>query len=1094
MFPAGYTALAGRSGAPRRTIRAAVTTDAPPRSAREAPLRDPRLTGLPSDRLLDELLARLCAVMGADVAQFLLREDDQLRGLAPHGVAPEKVAGLRIPVGKGFAGAVAAAGAPAVLPDTSALETFGASWAEEGVRALVGVPMLVDGRPIGVCVVGSRTDRTFGDDDITLLSAATERAAWAVQHGLLLAAEQRARTTAESVSERLRRLEDMSNELLTAATVDDVVRVVVDRGVSLIGAIAGGLWEPDPEAGVIRLRGVAGYPDEVVERWAEIPLDAAAPSADAARTAQMVVLRSVADRDERYPHLAGRASVGDAFVCAPLIVEDRVVGVLGLGFDRADDLDADAIAFINASVAQCTAAMHRALATQAQQRSLAEARLAASRLQALQRVTAALADVRADTDPIDSLVREVTEATGAVKVVLCVLDETAGVMRTVRSEGLASDLAAEFAEFPYVAGLPATDALLRREPILMRNRAERDAAYPTFAGEATIEHAWACLPLVIGDHPLGALALSLTDPHDFADSDLEFLTALADQCAHALERARLLEVDARNRRRLELLAEAGRIFAAPLDVQLTSMQFARLVVGRIGDAVSIMLREADGSYSLAAAEHIDPRQVRAQRALTSALPDWVASAYDSVLEAGEPVLVADVPSESFLASVTDEEVLAILAERPPRSSVMLPLIAGGHALGILSVTTVADGHATLTPDDVGQLEELAGRLALALDGARLLRQQTEISHTLQRSLLPASLPSVPGAEVAVRYLPGAEGVDVGGDFYDVIPLPSGRIGLVVGDVMGRGVRAAAVMGQLRAAVRAYSLEGHSPAALLARLDRLVGTLEEGLLVTVLYAEWDPARHTVLCACAGHLPPLVRIPGGEPDYVQLDPGVPLGVGGHGYEEAEILLPPGSLWLAFTDGLVEGPDLPVDDGMRQLAAAVSGVAGAIDACDAALAALRPAIGDRAYDDDTALLALVTYADGADPAARAWREHSQSIQLPADTTSPGRARVFVAEQLERWNMHSLVDAATLLTSELVTNAVRHAGTGMELVVSRTDDRTVRVAVTDRAPGVDVRVRRSGNNAEGGRGLFLVEQLAAGWGSAVDDNAKTVWFELRA
>src|SRR3954451_19306063 len=826
MFPVGYAALAGRSRPGRRTIRAAVTTDAHDTSAREAPLRDPRLTGLPSDRLLDELLARLCAVMGADVAQFLLREDDQLRVLATHGVAPEKVAGLRGTVGKGFAGAIAAAAAPAVLPYTSTLETFGASWAEEGVRALVGVPMLVDGRPIGVCVVGSRTDRTFGDDDITLLSAATERAAWAVQHGLLLAAEQRARTTAESVSERLRRLEDMSNELLTATGVDDVVRVVVDRGVSLIGAIAGALWEPDPDAGVIRLRGVAGYPEEVLERWTEMPLDAAAPAADAARTAQLVVLRSVAERDERYPHLAGRDSVGGGFVCAPLIVQDRVVAVLGLGFDRADELDEEGLAFVNASVAQCTAAMHRALVMQAQERSLAEARQAATRLQALQRVTASLADVRADTDPFDFLIREVTEATGAGKGVLCVLDESAGLMRTVRSAGLADDLAAEFAQFPYVAGLPATDALLRREPILMRSRAERDATYPNLAGQATMEHAWACLPLAVGDRALGALALSLPHPDDFDARDLEFLTALADQCAHALERSRVLEIDSRNRQPLELLAEPGRIFAAPLDVQLTSMQFARLMVGRIGDAVSIMLREADGSYSVAAAEHIDPDHARAQRALTSALPDWVATAYDSVLEAGEPVLVADVPEESFVASVTDEELLAVLAERPPRSSVMLPLIAGGHALGILSVTTVAGGHATLTPADVDQLEELAGRLALALDGARLLRQQTEISHTLQRSLLPASLPSVPGAEVAVRYLPGAEGVDVGGDFYDVIPLPSGRIGLVVGDVMGRGIRAAAVMGQLRAAVRAYSLEGHPPAALLARLDRLVGTLEE----------------------------------------------------------------------------------------------------------------------------------------------------------------------------------------------------------------------------------------------------------------------------
>jgi anti-sigma regulatory factor (Ser/Thr protein kinase) len=223
-------------------------------------------------------------------------------------------------------------------------------------------------------------------------------------------------------------------------------------------------------------------------------------------------------------------------------------------------------------------------------------------------------------------------------------------------------------------------------------------------------------------------------------------------------------------------------------------------------------------------------------------------------------------------------------------------------------------------------------------------------------------------------------------------------------------------------------------------------------------------------------------------------VPLGVGGHGYEEAEIILPPGSLWLAFTDGLVEGPDLPVEDGMSRLSAAVSSVAGAVNACDAALEALRPTAGSRMYDDDTALLALVTYADGAEAVPPIWLEHSQSIQLPADTTSPGRARVFVAEHLERWNLHSLVDAATLLTSELVTNGVRHAGTGMELVISRIDDRSVRVAVTDRAPGVDVRVRNSNDNAEGGRGLFLVEQIAAGWGSAVDDNAKTVWFELRA
>jgi serine phosphatase RsbU (regulator of sigma subunit)/anti-sigma regulatory factor (Ser/Thr protein kinase) len=1099
VFPARY---AGRShkftcGAPYHHF--AVTTDARETSAREAPLRDPRLGGLPSDRLLDELLARLCAVMSADVAQFLLVEDEQLRILATHGVAYEEVADLRIPVGRGFAGTIAATRAPAVLHDTASLEVFGRSWAEEGVRTLAGVPLLVDGRSVGVCVVGSRTGRTFADEDLSLLLAAAERAAWAVQNGLLLAAEQRARDTAESVGERLRRLEQISNELLGALTVDDVVRVLVERGVSLIGAIAGSLWEPDAGGGVLSLRGVAGYPDEVVQRWSELPLDAQAPAADAARTGERVVLRSVAERDERYPSLAGGAAVGDVFVCAPLMVEDRVVAVLGLGFDHPDSLDDDGLAFLDASVAQCSAAMHRALVIQAQQRSLTEERQAARRLRSLQRVTAALAEMRGGVDPVDFIVDEVIDATGALQVALCVLDEQAGLLRTLRTSGLDDAVTEHFADFPYVAGTPAADALLQRRPVLLRTPEERDALYPMFAGRHPIEHAWACLPLLVGDRGLGALALSLPVPQQFATDDLEFLTALADQCAHALERRRLVEIETRSRQRLELLAEAGRIFAAPLDVRLTSMQFSRLVVGRIGDAVSVMLRDDAGGYTLAAADHVDPQQARAQRALTTALPDWVAEVYDQVLRDGEPMLVTDVPEDAFVASVADDDLRAVLAQQRPQSSVVMPLIAGGHALGILSVTTVEGGHPPLTADDVSQLGELAGRLALALDGARLLRQQTEISHTLQRSLLPASLPQVPGAEVAVRYLPGTEGVDVGGDFYDVIPLPSGRIGLVVGDVMGRGVRAAAMMGQLRAAVRAYCLEGHPPAALLARLDRLVGTLEEGLLVTVLYAEWDPERHTVVCSCAGHLPPLLRLPGGDPFYVELDPGVPLGVGGHGYEEADVTLPPGSLWLAFTDGLVEGPALPVEDGMRRLAEAVSGVDGAMDVCDAALARLRPlgadALGGVArYDDDTALLALVTDVDGGELRAPSWREHSRSLELPAAATSPSRARMFVADLLDEWGLGTLVDAATLLTSELVTNAVRHAGTGMELAVSRTADDAVRIAVTDRAPAADVRARASADDAEGGRGLFLVEQLASGWGSAVDANAKTVWFELRA
>lgn len=1059
---------------------------------REAPWRDPGLFSLPSDRLLDELLARLAQVMDADVAQFLLVEGDVLRVLASQGVPIEHVASLRVPVGRGFAGTVAATGSPAALADTTTLETFGKSWAEEGVKALVGVPLVVAGRVLGVCVVGSRRERRFGDEDIALLSAATERAAWAVENGLLLAAEQYSRGTAESVSERLGRLESMSRELVSALSVDQVVRVLVDRGLSLLGAIAGSFWEPD--GGVLRLRGVVGYPEEVVRRWTDLPMDADAPAADAARTGQQVVLRSVAERDERYPSLAGRASIGDAFVTAPIVVDGQLLGVLGLGFDHADALNVEGLAFLDAALAQCAAALHRALVVQEQQRSLADARATAQRLAALQRLTAALADAQ-DTDRIvDLIVAEVTSALGAVRVMLSLLDAGTQMLRSVRTFGVQQRFAESYAEYPLRSGLPAADALLTGAVVVLHDVAERDARYPQLRELDDDVHALVCVPLVVADRRIGVLALSFPGTPDFDDGVVRFLTALGDQCAHALDRARLVEIEQAARDRLELLAEAGRIFSAPLDVRLTSLQFARLVVGRIGDAVSVHLREPDGSYALAAAEHVDPRQARAARLLSADLPEMVRIGYDHVLDNATPVLTTDVPTDLFLSSVEDPDLRDVLAEQPVRTNILLPLIAGGHALGVLSVSTVDGGHPPLTGDDVDRMEEIAGRLALALDGARLLRQQTEIAHTLQRSLLPSALPHVPGAEVAVRYLPGAEGVDVGGDFYDVIPLPSGRVGLVVGDVMGRGVRAAAVMGQLRAAVRAYSLEGHQPAALLGRLDRLVGTLEEGLLVTALYAEWDPGRDTVVCASAGHLPPLVRLPGRAPAYVDIEPGVPLGVGVQAYAETDMTLPPGSLWLAFTDGLVEGPELPVEYGMERLAIAVGSSVNAMDACEDALRELRPLTDTRRYDDDTALLALVTHPTAGATALPPTSDSHHVLEVPADLTSPARARAFVLHSLESWGLESLVDTATLLTSELVTNGVRHAGTGMRLMVSRIGERAVRIAVTDHAPTVGVRIGHSDDNAEGGRGLFLVEHMSNGWGSVADDTGKTVWFELQA
>lgn len=1072
----------------------AATADLPEPRAAET-LHDPDLAALRSDALLEELVRRLRLLLDADSATVLTVDPEAqiVRPIVSQGIPLSELRDLVVPLGAGFAGRIAATAAPLRIDDVADLpDLVGTAFRAAGVRSLLGVPLVIEGQVVGVIHVGSRVTARFGDDDERLLMAAADRAAWAIDHGLLRAAQEAAQHTATSAAERLHRLRVIAEELLTGLTVESVVTTVVERGLSLVGAFAGAMWQLD-DAGTLRLRGCVGYPPEVVERWRELPLRAEGPTSEAARTRRRIVVRSLSERDARYPSLRGRGDAGEAFVAAPLVVEGALLGVLGLGFARADDLDEDSVAFIDAATAQCAAAMHRAFIVEEQQHSLVQARETARRLGALQRVTAALADARDSAATLEFIVRELTDATGAEQLALNLLDEAAGVMRTTLYHGAQPDIEHEFREFPFLPGLPATDALLRRQPVVLRDREERDALYPVLAKHRQTQHAWICLPLVIGDHGLGTLSLSFPAQHGFAPEDLEFLSALADQCGHALERARLLESETATRDRLELLAEAGRIFSAPLDVRLTSLQFCRLVVGRIGDAVSVHLRESDGSYSLAAAEHVDPEQAVLQREISGQLTAPITSAYDALLASGEAALVPDISLDQALASVDDAQLRERLAACAPRSSIMLPLIAGGHALGVLVVTTVVGGRPALVEGDREQLEELAGRLALAIDGARLLRQQTEIAHTLQRSLLPSVLPRVPGAEVAVRYLPGAEGVDVGGDFYDVIPLASGRIGLVVGDVMGRGVRAAAVMGQLRAAVRSYSLEGHPPAALLTRLDRLVGTLEEGLLVTALYAEWDPGTGTVLCSCAGHLPPLLRLPGAEPAYLEIDPGVPLGVGVQSYQELEISLPPGSLLLAYTDGLVEGPELPVETGMQRLAAAVRDAPTAMDVCVAALADLRPVAATRRYDDDTALLALLTHDGDSAPRATVDDANSRSTDLPADYESPAHARALVVDALEQWQLSSLSDAAALLVSELVTNGVRHAGTGMRVTVSRIGEGRVRVAVTDHAPGVDVQLRRSDSEAEGGRGLFLVEHLSAGWGSAVDGDGKTVWFELQ-
>ncbi len=898
-----------------------------------------------------------------------------------------------------------------------------------------------------------------------------------------------AHAAAEQTAQRLRRLQEVSSELVGARTVDAVVRAMVERGLGALGAVAGAMWTLDREAGRLRLRGHVGYPDEVVVRFTDLPLDAAAPAAEAGREGRRILLESVAERDARYPQLAGGASAGTAFLAEPLSEDGEVIGVLAAsltdGRALADPANAD---FLDTVVSQCAVALHRATGLEAERASRLVAERSARRLARLQEFTARLSELADAARLSETTVAMAIEETGASFGVLALV--AGDRMHIVREHGMNPQVLAAWGEFPLDESMPAGEAVLSQRTVVVRGLAERDARYPALRDvPPTYDHTLVCLPLTVGDHRLGALTLTFPGLEPLDGVERAFLESIADQCAHGLERTRLLALEERARTRLELLAEAGRLFASQNDVAAICREACRLAVQRIADTAAVHLFDDEERLLTLVSECSDSTLAETQRRLVARLPDRVVDLLAGVAHSGVPRLETTTPDEASAVAGEDAEVL--LAAMDVRSTLVLPMHVPGRALGVLTMSTLGD-RAPFGPDDLSEMTELAGRLSLALENARLFQHSQEVAQTLQRSLLPGDRPIVPGVDVAVRYLPGTTGVTVGGDFYDFFPLPSGRVGLVVGDVMGRGVHAAALMGQVRAAVRSYALEGHRPAPLLDRLDRLVASLQEGLIVTCVYGEWDAEHRRLTVSCAGHLPPLVRLPGEEPRFLEVEPGVPLGVGLADHDEYDIVLPPGSLLLAYTDGLVEARVLPVEEGMAALAAAVTDVAGADAACDAALAAMRP-LGDddRRYDDDTAVLALWT-VDG-DPGEQAQRaERRESVGLAADPHSPARARAVVEATLQRWGMGGLAEVATLLVSEAVTNAVRHAGTHIELVIERVGDDRVRIAVTDEAPRALLRQREPDAAAEGGRGLHLVDHLADRWGVSATASTKTVWFEL--
>ena len=536
------------------------------------------------------------------------------------------------------------------------------------------------------------------------------------------------------------------------------------------------------------------------------------------------------------------------------------------------------------------------------------------------------------------------------------------------------------------------------------------------------------------------------------------------------ERASLLQRAETAQERLAVLATASTVLTTTMEVEELLSRLAGVLAPAAADWCVIQLHEADGSLEHVVVSHRD-RDAADQLVGHLRASDGFAES----VRAGQASRLTDGELERLCGPG--------LRGRPaPRSGVLVPIDWRGHVLGGLLLAG-DDGRQT-DDDDFDLAVEVAHRAALAISNARAFQQEHRIAESLQRALLPSSLPSVPGLELTVRYLAASDRASVGGDWYDAIDFGEGRVGIVIGDVVGHDIEATTMMGQLRNALRAYACEEHEhPARAVARLDRLVDSLRLSP-ATCVFGVLDTAAAELSWSNAGHLPPLL-LRGGQATYLTDGLGVILGVtSGAGAREATVALEAGDVLMLYTDGLVErrGESLTTSlDRLARVAASLE-VADSGDLCDAVLAELLPPSAVR--DDDVALL-VVRVRTGDET------EATHRLDLPDDMSSPALARGFTAGVLARAGWSDAIDTAVLLVSELVTNAMRHGHPPCSLGIRFVDDATVELFVEDAGEQLP-QPREAKELDQDGRGLLLVDVLAADWGIRPGTGGKQAWFRL--
>jgi GAF domain-containing protein/anti-sigma regulatory factor (Ser/Thr protein kinase) len=534
--------------------------------------------------------------------------------------------------------------------------------------------------------------------------------------------------------------------------------------------------------------------------------------------------------------------------------------------------------------------------------------------------------------------------------------------------------------------------------------------------EALSPQSYMIVPLVARGRTIGALTiLSTREGLHYDAEDLDFAHHLARRFALAADNARLYQEAEAARERLTFLARASELLTASLDLGQTLQRLADLAVPRLGDWCGIDLVEEDGRIRNAATAHIDPAKVRFAEEMRRRYPPSPddPTGVPNVIRTGRAELYPEVTEEMLARSIEDPEELRLARELGLSSIMILPLIARGRTLGTLTLVHAESGR-RYGQEDLSFAGDLARRAAVAVDNARLYTREHHAVVTLQQSLLPRQLPDIPGLEFAARYLPATSELDVGGDWYDAISLGDGSVGVVIGDVAGHGLEAAATMGQFRNALRAYALDGRGPGTTVERLNRLTRTFEQSEMATLVYGEFDAATSNMRFVRAGHPPPLLRQPDGSVTPLNGHGSLPVGVSPNArYEASTLAITPQTTLLLYTDGLVERRGETLEAGIGRLERVLADAPDSLEAlCDHVIETAAP---DPERADDIAVLALRPVE--VDPA-------TFRTSLRAEPGELSRLR----RMLMRWLRATKATAQeiydiTIACGEASANAIEHA-----------------------------------------------------------------------